>query len=270
MKIVNSVIALLILLIFQIENFSSSQNLQVAYGVEENQLILQTINSSVSNFGNDNEKKLYKRCIQHYVESQILYIESDYPKAYKEIRQTQKLLILLYEKVLEKNISMIRSELNRLGSISRGREKTETLAFLRMGFRDLEEAEQKFVFAKNTRPFLYLLKLREMLFALKILKHSGIFVILLELLHEADFPANISETEFEKVGYEIKRVISKDKEKFLMIHWDNYFKTLHGDGVYPTIWLKPDLEELSASFGEIDPPYARRDPQLQPSTNKKP
>lgn len=248
---------------WKIEDFSSSAIQQVAYGMEENQLILQTINSSVSNFGDDEDKKLYKRCIQHYVESQILYIESDYSKAYLRIRHTQKLLILLYEKILSKNISMIRLELNRLGSISRGREKTETSAFLRMGFRDLEEAEQKLIFAKNIRPYLYLLKLREMLFALKILKHSGRFVILLELMHEADFPANINETEFEKIGYEIKRVISKQKEKFLMIHWDNYFKTLNGDGIYPNVWMKPDLEELSKSMGDIDPAYLRRDPELK-------
>ncbi|MBE7412757.1 MAG: hypothetical protein L6Q54_01930 [Leptospiraceae bacterium] len=251
------------LFLWKIDEYSSSANQQVAYGMEENQLILQSINSTVSNFGSDEEKKLYKRCIQHYVESQILYIESDYSKAYQRIRHTQKLLISLYESTLTKNIYMIRMELNRLGSISRGKEKTETIAFLRMGFRDIEEAEQKLIFAKNTRPYLYLLKLREMLFALKILKHSGRFVILLKLLHEADFPANINETDFENLRHEIERVISKDRNKYLTIHSDNFFKVLEGEGIYPNVWMKPDLEELSISMGNIDPAYSRRDQNLK-------
>ncbi|WP_210416308.1 adhesin OmpL37 family surface protein [Leptospira idonii] len=257
MKKFGLLILLLCAFFAKTEHFSSSSNLQVTYGVEENQLILKSIDSTVSNFGDEEDKKLYKRCIQHYLEFQGLHTAGNYASAYVRVRHTQKLLILLYERMLSKNITKVRLELNRLGRNARGKEKTQTNAFLRLGLRDLAEAEQKLIFAKNTRPYLYLLKLREMLFSLKILKHSGKFVVFLALLHDADFPVELESVDFQTINDEILRSMTENKDLFLTFHWDNHFKTLIGDGVYTQTMHTPDMEELAKPMGDLDPAYVR-------------
>ncbi|WP_411823370.1 adhesin OmpL37 family surface protein [Leptospira sp. 'Mane'] len=258
MKKVFQILILFSVLLLKTENYSSKGNLQVAFGAEENQLILKSIDSSVSNFGDEEEKKLYKRCIQHYIEFQSLHTAGDYGKAYESVRNTQRLLVILYDRILTKNILSTRLEINRLARIAKGKERTETNAFLRLALRDLSEAEQKLIIAKNTRPYLYLLKLRDMLFGLKILKHSARFVILLALLHNTDFPIEIETTNFDSLYEDIDRAISKDKEKYLTIHWDNHFKTYIGDGIYTMTMYEPNMEELTKPFEDIDPAYFRK------------
>lgn len=258
MQKVFQILILISVFISGTENYSSKGNLQVAFGAEENQLILKSIDSSVSNFGDEEEKKLYKRCIQHYIEFQSLHTAGDYGRAYESVRTTQRLLVILYERILTKNILFIRFEINRLARVAKGKERTETNAFLRLALRDLSEAEQKLIIAKNTRPYLYLLKLRDMLFSLKILKHSAKFLVLLALLHNTDFPIEIENTSFESLNEDIDRAISQDKEKYLTIHWDNHFKTYVGDGIYTMTMYEPNMEELAKPLDEIDPAYVRR------------
>lgn len=270
MRSILSILSVLVLSLFfplGESNYSAAQLQMVTYGLEENNLILRTISTTVLNFGDEEDRKLYKRCIQHYIESQILFVEKEFGKSYLRLRHTQFLLIVLYERLLSKNISSLRSELNRLGYISRGNEKLETRSYLELGFRELARAEQKYIFAKNTRPALYLLKLRELLFGIKTVKQAGKFVILLGLLHDSKYPPIYEDTNFDKLKYEIQRVIFNDREKYLRIHYDNHFKALGGTNLYEAYWDKPDLPELAAPLGKIDPGYVRRDPPLEIKKN---
>ncbi|MDZ4727729.1 MAG: hypothetical protein SH817_16340 [Leptospira sp.] len=232
--------------------------LQVAFGVEENQLIIKSLDSTISHLGDQEDKKLYKRCLQHYLEFLELNMRRNDDVSYEQLRHTQSLLIPLYDKMISKNIVLLRTELNRLGRISRDNEQTQTKVMLRLGFRDLAEAEQKLTFARNIRPQLYLLKLREMLFALKILKHAGRFVVFLGLLHEAEMKRPIENMDFDQLNAEIESAFTKDREKYQKMHWDNHFKVLVGDGVYTNVLNGPITNELAEPLPGIDPAYVRR------------
>lgn len=232
--------------------------LQVAFGVEENQLIIKSLDSTISHLGDEDDKKLYQRCLAHYLEFLELNMRRNDDISYQQLRRTQKLLIPLYDRMLSKNILLLRTELNRLGRASKDKEKTNTKAMLRLGFRDLSEAEQKLTMARNIRPQLYLLKLREMLFALKILKHSGRFVVALGLLHDAEVVREIEGVSFEDIDTEIQNAFSEDLEKYRKMHWDNYFKVWKEDGIYTTVLNGQVKSELAVPLPGIDPAYVRQ------------
>ncbi|MGV3666653.1 MAG: adhesin OmpL37 family surface protein [Leptospira bouyouniensis] len=209
----------------------SNGNLQVAFGAEENYLLVRSLDASVIHFGTAEEKVEYRDIIDEYLKFKSLHIQGKYGDAYLAVRSTQFKLIQLYDKILTKNITLVRSELELLGRKSRDKEKTQTKAFLRLALRDVSEAEQKLVMARNMRPYLYLLKLREMLFALKILKHAGKFVIFLNLLHDGQFMDSIEFYNFDSIESELIRGFGKNS-KLLAMHNDNAFLPFGEESIY--------------------------------------
>ncbi|MCW7503056.1 adhesin OmpL37 family surface protein [Leptospira paudalimensis] len=214
-----------------VDSSYSNGNLQVAFGAEENYLLVRSLDSSVIHLGDAEDKIEYRNIIDEYLRFKSLHIQGNYGEAYLAVRSTQYKLIQLYDKILTKNITLVRSELELLGRKARDKEKTQTKAFLRLALRDVSEAEQKLVMARNIRPYLYLLKLREMLFALKILKHSGKFVIFLNLLHDGQYMDSIEFYDFETIESELIRGFGPSS-KYLAIHYDNAFLPFREESIY--------------------------------------
>nr|WP_244241428.1 hypothetical protein [Leptospira perdikensis] len=219
-------------------------NLQVAFGAEENYLLVRSLDSSIIHLGSPEEKKEYQEIIDEYLRFKSLHIQGKYGDAYLVVRSTQFKLIQLYDKILTKNLDLIRSELILLGGKSRDKEKTQTRAFLRLALRDVSEAEQKLVMARNTRPLLYLLKLREMLFSLKILKHAGKFVIFLNLLHDGKFMDSIEFSDFDSIESELIRGFGKGNNKLLALHYDNSFLPFGEESIYESMMTNYKAPEI--------------------------
>ncbi len=263
-----SLIIILVLFFFQPVLFAdqdstkATQLVKSANGIKENEYFVSAINSSVTNIGDENDKKLYKRCIQHHIESSILYLQFELGKSYAEVRHTQELLIKLYFSILKKNSKFLREEFSRLGKYAVQTGNKKALLYMRLGMRDLIVGEQKITNAENTRPYLFLLKLKDQAESLKLLKQSGKYIVFLGLLYESDFPANTEETGFDDLKNEINRAMFSKKEKFNKIHHDNYFKTFDGQNMLRDIWDVPQMHELATPLGDIDPSYNRRDPPL--------
>ncbi|MCW7487686.1 adhesin OmpL37 family surface protein [Leptospira meyeri] len=219
-------------------------NLQVAFGAEENYLLVRSLDSSVIHLGSPEEKQEYQEIINEYLRFKSLHIQGKYGDAYLAVRSTQSKLIKLYDKILTKNITLVRSELVLLGGKSRDKEKTQTRAFLRLALRDVSEAEQKLVMARNTRPLLYLLKLREMLFSLKILKHAGKFVVFLNLLHDGKFMDSIEFSDFDSIESELIRGFGKGNNRLLALHYDNSFLPFGEESIYESMMTNYKAPEI--------------------------
>ncbi|EKJ87706.1 hypothetical protein CLV96_3691 [Leptospira meyeri] len=226
------------------ERTYANGNLQVAFGAEENYLLVRSLDSSVIHLGSPEEKQEYQEIINEYLRFKSLHIQGKYGDAYLAVRSTQSKLIKLYDKILTKNITLVRSELVLLGGKSRDKEKTQTRAFLRLALRDVSEAEQKLVMARNTRPLLYLLKLREMLFSLKILKHAGKFVVFLNLLHDGKFMDSIEFSDFDSIESELIRGFGKGNNRLLALHYDNSFLPFGEESIYESMMTNYKAPEI--------------------------
>lgn len=80
----------------------SNGNLQVAFGAEENYLLVRSLDSSIIHLGTAEEKLEYRDIIDEYLKFKSLHIQGKYGDAYLAVRSTQFKLIQLYDKILTK------------------------------------------------------------------------------------------------------------------------------------------------------------------------
>ncbi|XDD49880.1 hypothetical protein AB3N59_16155 [Leptospira sp. WS92.C1] len=230
---------------------------RVEKGLKFNEFLIQSLNSSVSNIGSEADKVLYKRIIQHHVETNQLYFQFDLERSYAELKRTQDLLVILYSDMIESSKKTIRAELKTLGHRAIREIETKPKKHLELGYRELAAAEQKKLIADNTRPYLQPIKLESLYESLKLLKQSRKYMILLAMEYLSDFPPDPESEDFVGILNEINRAMFSRKDEFARIHFDNHFHIYSGENLYDTFWLNPALEELEKPLGEIDAAYLR-------------
>ncbi|WP_061209365.1 adhesin OmpL37 family surface protein [Leptospira borgpetersenii] len=236
---------------------SATHLVRVERGLKTNEFLIRALNSSISNLGSESDKALYKRVVQHHVETNQLYFQFDLERSYSELKRTQDLLVILYSDLIEAGNKTIRSELNSLGQqVVRGTE-AKPKKHLELGYRELAVAEQKKIIADNTRPYLQTIKLELLYESLKLLKQSRKYVVLLSMEYLSDFPPDPEKEDFLGILNEINRAMFSRKDEFAKIHFDNYFYTYSGENLYDTYWRDPALEELEKPLSDIDPAYSR-------------
>ncbi|MBM9546200.1 hypothetical protein JWG40_04185 [Leptospira sp. 201903074] len=246
----------------------ATQLIRVSYGLKDNYEFLRILNSTISNRGTEDQKKYFKRCVQHHIESEILHLQMDLGRSYAELRRTQGLLIQLYIFVLEDEIEELEIELGRLARLANGKEKTETKSYLRLGYREIAVAKQKLLVGKNIRPYLYLMKLQELAYSLKSLKQAEKYIVLLGLLHDSIDELDKESRSFEDLVHEVNRIIVTDREKYLRLLYDSHFDSYGTLDYYELIWKQPDLHELAAGIPGFDPSYVRNPEEPVPPTFK--
>ncbi|TGL77105.1 adhesin OmpL37 family surface protein [Leptospira yasudae] len=230
---------------------------RVERGLKTNEFLIKALNSSISNIGSDADKALYKRVIQHHVETNQLYFQFDLEKSYSELKRTQDLLVILYSSLIETSKKTIRGELNSLGYRAIRGTEAKPKKHLELGYRELAAAEQKKMIADNSRPYLQPIKLELLYESLKLLKQSRKYVILLSMEYLSDFPPDPETEDFLGILNEINRAMFSRKDEFARIHFDNHFHTYSGENLYDTYWQDPALEELEKPLGEVDAAYVR-------------
>ncbi|EJP01789.1 hypothetical protein J9305_01185 [Leptospira interrogans] len=230
---------------------------RVERGIKTNEFLIQALNSTISNLGSEANKALYKRIIQHHVETNQLYFQFDLEKSYSELKRTQDLLVILYSDVIESSRKTIRGELDSLGQKAIRETETKPKKHLEMAYRELSAAEQKKNISDNTRPYLQPIKLELLYESLKLLKQSRKYVVLLSMKYLSDFPPDPETEDFTGILNEINRAMFSRKDEFAKIHFDNHFHTYSGENLYDSYWQDPALEELEKPLGEIDSAYSR-------------
>jgi hypothetical protein len=245
----------------------ATQLIRVSYGLKDNYEFLKILSSTITNRGSDLQKKYFKRCVQHHIESEILHLQMDLGRSYAELRRTQGLLITLYTLVLDEEVLELDIELGRLARLANGKQKTETKLYLRLGYREIAVAKQRLMVGKNIRPYLYLMKLQEFSFALKSLKQAEKYIVMLGLLHDSIDDFNRDVKSFEGLVAEVNRIIFKDREKYLKFLYDSNFDSYSEISYYDGIWKQPDLQELASEIPNFDPAYVRIPEEVRPPTS---
>jgi|JI8StandDraft_1071087.scaffolds.fasta_scaffold01085_6 hypothetical protein len=252
------------------QSSKATQLIRVSYGLKDNYEFLKILSSTITNRGSDEQKKYFKRCVQHHIESEILHLQMDLGRSYAELRRTQGLLIALYIMVLDEEVKELDEELGRLARLANGKEKTETRLYLRLGYREIAVAKQRLLVGKNIRPYLYLMKLQELSFSLKSLKQAEKYIVMLGLLHDSIDELNRENRSFAGLVSEVNRIIIRDREKYLKFLYDSNFDSYSEISYYDGIWKQPDLHELATAIPNYDPAYVRRPEEAKlPATASK-
>jgi hypothetical protein len=150
-------------------------------GLNDNRYFFYFINSSVSNFGSDEQKKLYREAIQRDMIAQILYMKFTFHESFIEIRRSQKLMIDLYRTVLDQDIGGSQKLLNGFAPDIASRKDATSRHYLYMGYRDLALSKQYFLMADNYQEALYSMRLYKYVHAIKLAKHARRYALLAAL-----------------------------------------------------------------------------------------
>lgn len=231
-------------------------------GLEQNQYYLETINPAVSNYGTEEEKAVLKRCVNRSIQAKISYLAFRFGESYAEIRRTQWMLIRLYEQIVEKSREESHQRLLEYSERIVHSRNVRTRKYLVLGLRDLENARLKVTDSVNMRPWLYLLRLNDLADALKLVRHSDRYAMLIKIEMESIYPIGDSERmPYEQTAGVITSGFPGRQQEFLLRHDDNYFKVNRNSrNLLVDYWENPDLDSLQKPLqGWDDQPLVEPD-----------
>lgn len=247
----------------------AGEQVKAEKGLRDNKYYFYFINPSVSNFGTDREKKIFREAIQRDIIAQILYMRFFFKESYSEIRKAQNLLIENYRSVLIRDVDMARKTLNDLAPLVYRTNNTEASRYMQLGYRDLKVATTYLGMGDNFRDKMYSLRLYKYVEAIKTAKHGIRYGVLAYLnTRERSLDDNYrfvfsayrsailafqtaieSQDERTMMFNSIKRkleytALPADLNTYMLLHYDSYFMVKQGKSYYETIWDRPELDEI--------------------------
>ena len=248
----------------------AGEQVKAEKGLKDNRYFFYFINTSITNFGEEEDKNLLREAILRDMISRMLYMRFQFHESYTEIRKAQKLLIDVYRKTLLRDIGEARLLLNSIVPAVFEINDRDALLYLRLGYRDLNVAKIYLGMGDNIRANLYSMRLNKYVEAMKTAKH-GIRYGLLGMIsiEEKKLPAkqygtpsaalidtaralqnSLDEYDWKNITFNtIKNKITKlntndEKEKYLTLHYDSYFRTRKDVSFFDEIWDKADLNSI--------------------------
>lgn len=150
------------LLFFVSSIFSDSFNyMHIQRLLKENRSFLEFINAPVSNFGNAEYKQLFHKAFYHHFKAQKSFLASKYKDSFIEIRRSQKIQMILFEKML---IHVYHYDTRKILELSAPKviqsRDARAQSFIKLGFRDLKVSEEQHTLGKNINYFLFSSKIK--------------------------------------------------------------------------------------------------------------
>ncbi len=216
-------------------------------GLKDNRYFFYFINSSITNLGTDEEKKLFREAIQRDIIAQQLYMKFLFLESFKEIRRAQKILIDLYRITLARDIGSARGLLNGFAPAVVKSKDHLARHYLRLGYRDTEDARIDMMMADNFQENLYSMRLYRYSKAIKKVKHGRryAFFSMLEATTTREERRQLGRHDYKELRDMIEAASDPDrKERHLLIHADNYYLPLEGQSFYDSVWDSPNLGEI--------------------------
>jgi len=226
-------------------SLSSGELRSAEKGLKDNRYFFYFINSSVSNLGDDEEKKIFREAIQRDILAQVLYMKFLFRESFQEIRKSQKLLIDCYRLTLKRDIRMTKELLNGFTKAAAKSNDNRARHYLMLGYRDVAEASQYLEMADNYRETLYSIRLYKYVRAIKLAKHGKryAFYSIIESNIPIDKKIELGYLGFDELKKRIESVSGDKKDLYLLIHYDNYYRTKE-KSFFDVIWDDPRLNEL--------------------------
>ncbi|MCB1202603.1 MAG: hypothetical protein KDK41_18335, partial [Leptospiraceae bacterium] len=147
--------------------------------LKENRYFIEFINVPVSNYGTEKNIEMLKSANQYNFNANLWYLQSDYTKAFQEIRRSQELLRDLYLDLLQNRYLEDARQLLDISApeIIQAKDK-QAENFLRLGYRDLEVSRQFMVKGYNYNRFLFSNKIRLYIDGIKRARRARRFAFL--------------------------------------------------------------------------------------------
>jgi hypothetical protein len=225
---------------------SSGEQRSAEKGLKDNRYFFYFINTTVTNFGSEEEKKIFKEAVQRDFIAQLLYMKFKFHDSFTEIRKSQKLLIDLYRMIIIKETAAGKELLNSFAPETLKTNDFKSRTYLKYGYRDQTESAIFMGMADNFRDKLYSMRLYMYVRSIKIAKHGKRYAFLSALESRrtpVEKKKNLS-LKYDDLMKNISEISPEKKEFYSLVHLDNYYKSKDPKSLFDKIWESPDLADI--------------------------
>jgi hypothetical protein len=215
-------------------------------GLHDNRYFIYFINSTITNYGTDAQKNLFKEIVQRDIMSQFFYMKFLFYDSYSQIRKSQKKLIDLYREILASEIKISKQQLDRFAPEVVSSKDFLAKHYLYLGYRETTSTKVEMTMADNYRDTLYSMRLYRYVKAIKRVKEAKKYSLFAAIrLHQT--PAEKSKQKpitFDEIEKKLPNIIPKEEyESFKRQNADSYYKTID-TSLYDSVWGNPQLDTV--------------------------
>ena len=208
-------------------------------GLKDNRYYIYYINSTITNFGSEEDRTKFEGIIRRDILSQVMYLKFDFRAAFRQIRRNQKELIELYMKKLEDEEISVKALLDDFAPLAVNSGDAKSKHYLKLGYRELSSAKIESTMSDNYKPLLYSLRLHKYSRAMKRLKEAKRYAFLARIQPHLSREEKIKEKilSFEEILAKIE-IFSEgvEREKFKLMHYDSYYLTPSQSSIVDSVW----------------------------------
>jgi len=206
---------------------------------------IEFLDSTVSNSGTEEEKKLYLEAVRRDTISRILYMKFAFHESFGETKKSHRLIIKLFKKIIPREIKDSKSLLNNFARESLKSKDKQSKKYLALGYRSVKWSEKTMVMADNIFERNYSIRIYEYIKSLKRAKYARRYAILalIQARLEKHMRLKIDMDSFLKIKKHIEKYLTDKKENVILIHKDNYYM-LTEPSEYRKIIKNPGLDEI--------------------------
>ena len=204
------------------------------------------INTTISNSGTEDEKKIFTEAVRRDLLSRMLYMKFAFNPAMTEIIKTHQLLITLFSTIAQREIEDAKNLLNvnAPGILKSGCRSAKK--YMSLGYRSVDWAGKVMVMSDNLPENNYSIKIFEYVKAIKNAKYGKRYAII--ALIESRIPpekrGRINYNKYKTLKELIEKYIPENREKYLFIHSDNFYKIQSSESLYDKIISSPELNNI--------------------------
>lgn len=225
----------------------AARQIHAEKGLKDNRYFFYFLNTSITNFGTEEEQRLFKEAIQRDMIAQQLFMKFLFGDSFTEIRRAQKILIDLYRATITRDITDGKKMLNGFApAVIKGKDH-RARHYLHLGYRDREMARQDMEMADNFRENLYSMRLYHYVKAIKEAKHGkryALFAHIEATIHQGE-KLSLGAMNYDRLKELVTLHSPVDvKDYHLLVHTDNYYRSKEDTSFFDRIWEQPNLHDI--------------------------
>ena len=216
-------------------------------GLKDNRYFIFFLNTTITNYGSDDQKAVFRDVVQRDIMSQFFYLKFMFYESYVEIRKSQKKLIDLYRDLLRYDIDMTKSLLDSFAPAVISSDDPLAREYIRLGYRETVNTKVEMVMADNYRPTLYSMRLYKYVKAIKRIKEAKKYAFY-SVIRAKMTPAEkrkIQTITLADIDARIGGIAPKEEvDRFKLQCVDAFYRTKASKSYFDQLWENPELETL--------------------------
>lgn len=216
-------------------------------GLRDNRYFIFFLNTTITNYGTDAQKTVFKDVVQRDIMSQFFYLKFMFYDSYVEIRKSQKKLIDLYRELLRGDIDITKSLLDAFAPVVVASDDPLAREYLRLGYRETVNTNVEMGMADNYRPTLYSMRLYKYVKAIKRIKEAKkyAFYSIIRAKMTPEEKKKMQTVTLDDINSRISVFAPKDEiERFKLQSIDAFYKTGAQKSYFDQLWENPELDSF--------------------------